>query len=70
MVWTTDEFDESGQRVSLLHRKTDAHPAEIVSSEPTGHNTEVSISDDGKTLVWLWKHPRYLHPNEIRKAQF
>jgi len=54
----------------VLHRKKDGEDEQIVSVEPTGHNTDISVSDDGNTLVWLWKNPKYLHPNEIRKTVF
>ena len=70
LVWTTQEAGENGQPVSVLHRKKDGQDEQIVSVEPTGHNTDISVSDDGNTLVWLWKNPKYLHPNEIRKTVF
>ena len=70
LVWTTQEPGENGQPVSVLHRKKDGEDEQIVSVEPTGHNTDISVSDDGNTLVWLWKNPKYLHPNEIRKTVF
>jgi Tol biopolymer transport system component len=70
VAWTTQELNEDGQRISLLHRKKDGEEERTLSPERTGHNTSVSLSDDGNTLVWMWKNPKYLHPHEIRKAEF
>lgn len=40
-----------------------------LTDDPDGHNSSPTLSDDGKTVVWLWRNPRYLHPNEVRQAE-
>lgn len=39
-----------------------------LTEDVEGLNATPKLSDDGKTLVWLWRNPKYLHPNEVRSV--
>lgn len=69
MAWVSNERNEQGEWVSQLHWKR-GEEEKLVSSDTLGGYSSPSLSDDGKTLVWMWKHPNTLYDHEIRKAVF
>jgi Tol biopolymer transport system component len=69
MAWVETEKDDAGRWISELHwRRGDEE--KIVSADIEGGNNSPSLSADGKTLVWMWKHPKVNFDHEIRKAVF
>ena len=72
LTWVTKERVRVGDEVkelSRLHWKQ-GDLEKIVAEDIDGQNTYPSLSDDGNTLVWMWKNPKYAYPNEIRKIEF
>lgn len=66
MAWTTTERNDQGQWESQLHwRRGDEE--KIVAADTVGLNTYPSLSDDGSTLVWMWKNPKINFDHEIRQ---
>lgn len=65
VVWSGQDV-QNGQRVSQIHWHN-GEEERILADDTYGLNTTPTLSDDGKTIAWMWKHPKYLHPNEIRK---
>ncbi|MCA9796220.1 MAG: PD40 domain-containing protein [Candidatus Eremiobacteraeota bacterium] len=62
MCWTQSEPGATSQ-VMLRH---DGKTIQV-TDDAEGNNATPTLSDDGHTLVWLWRHPKYLFPNEVRK---
>lgn len=69
MAWTETEKNAEGKWISELHWKQ-GDEEKIVSQDIFGNNTSPSLSADGKTLVWMWKHPKINFDHEIRKITF
>ncbi len=63
LAWT--ESTGSGSSQLWLH---DEGKNVQMTLDATGHNAMPTLSDDGNTLTWLWRHPKYLHPNEVRRV--
>lgn len=69
MAWTETEKNADGEWISELHwRRGDEE--KVVARDINGTNTYPSLSDDGNTLVWMWKHPKINFDHEIRKTTF
>ena len=69
LTWTTRERNDAGQEVSRLHWKK-GDEEKLVSEETVGLNSYPSLSDDGNTLVWMWRNPNVLSDHEIRQEVF
>ncbi len=68
-AWVSRDFNEAGQLISELHWKR-GDEEKIVASDEEGLNSFPTLSDDGNTLVWMWKNPKINFDHEIRKAVF
>lgn len=64
LAWT--ESTGGGSSQLMLH---DEGETVQVTLDATGQNAMPTLSDDGNTLTWLWRNPKYLHPNEVRRAE-
>lgn len=62
MVWTQSDPGAPAQVMVRRDGKTLQ-----VTDDGDGNNATPTLSSDGTTLVWLWRNPRYLHPNEVRR---
>ena len=72
LTWVTRERVRVGDEVkdiSRLHWKQ-GDVEKIVAEDTEGQHTYPSLSDDGNTLVWMWKHPKINFDHEIRKIEF
>lgn len=67
--WVTSERSRSGQTTSRLHWKQ-GDQKRLIAEDVVGQNTEPTLSDDGNTLVWMWKQPQTNRDHEIRKMTF
>lgn len=67
MAWIERDQNAQGETVSEVHwRRGDDE--RIVSSDKDGGNNTPSLSADGNTLVWMWKHEKVNWDHEIRKV--
>lgn len=69
MAWTETERNSEGRWISELHWKQ-GEEEKIVARDLDGAHTSPSLSADGNTLVWMWKHPKINFDHEIRKIVF
>ena len=66
ITWVSRDRNDAGQLVSRLHWKR-GDDERVVATEEVGLNSYPSLSDDGNTLVWMWKNPKINFDHEIRK---
>ncbi len=62
VVWTEGGLPGSPAQIKVYHNGQVTQ----LTDDSEGHNSTPTLSDDGKTIVWLWRNPKYLHPNEVR----